>query len=379
MAYPMESATPLVIADRSDERDLAVPAGVLPLSGADRPATGAAAAVVRSVLDEQLLDELVAGMRGEGVRLSGPGGFLTEMLKAVLERGLQAELTQHLGYDKHDPAGNGSGNSRNGSTPKTVLTEVGPVPLDVPRDRAGTFTPTLVPKGERRLGGLSDIIISLYAGAMFEDAALAVGAAVVPAGVGNAELQVHLAATVGVNGYVGLPSYLKLLIDTARTLNLPFPVRRALVTAEPLPDALREGEQTNTQEEEIHQSQATPHRLKIKVAAALDLTHMTGWLGDSADQPVMCSSACQVLAQSYVAVGGVAGRDLSDCDDFAVGSDGDVEDVVEAAGEVGGDGAAGAKPAIEGAVAVEPSEREVAGNREFEVCGSGGDNLAVAL
>ena len=88
------------------------------------------------------------------------------MLKAVLERGLQSELTEHLGYGKHDPAGVGSGNSRNGSTPKTVLTEVGPVALDIPRDRAGTFTPTLVPKGERRLGGLSDIIISLYAGGM---------------------------------------------------------------------------------------------------------------------------------------------------------------------------------------------------------------------
>jgi hypothetical protein len=77
------------------------------------------------------------------------------------------------------------------------------------------------------------------AGAMFEEAVLAVGATVVPAGVGNAELQVQLAATVGVDGFVGLPSYLKLLIDTARKLDLPFPVRRALVTAEPLPDTLR--------------------------------------------------------------------------------------------------------------------------------------------
>jgi phenylacetate-CoA ligase len=98
----------------------------------------------------------------------------------------------------------------------------------------------------RALGiGLGDTVRNCFsyhlspAGAMFEDAALAVGAAVVPAGVGNAELQVQLAAAVGVNGYVGLPSYLKVLIDTARTLNLPFPVRRALVTAEPLPDALR--------------------------------------------------------------------------------------------------------------------------------------------
>jgi putative transposase len=150
--------------DRSDGENGA-PAGFLPLSGVDRPG-GDAAAAVRAVLDDQMLDDLVSRMRGDGVRLSGPGGFLTEMLKAVLERGLQTELTEHLGYDKHDPVGHGSGNSRNGSTPKTVLTEVGPVALDIPRDRAGTFTPTLVPKGERRLGGLSDIIISLYAGGM---------------------------------------------------------------------------------------------------------------------------------------------------------------------------------------------------------------------
>jgi putative transposase len=99
------------------------------------------------------LDQMLARVRAEGLRLTGPGGFLTEMVKAVLERGLQAELTEHLGYGRDDPAGRGSGNSRNGTTPKTVLTEVGPVRLDVPRDRAGTFTPALVPKGERRLGG----------------------------------------------------------------------------------------------------------------------------------------------------------------------------------------------------------------------------------
>jgi putative transposase len=161
MAYPMGPGPGSAPTDVDDA--VVVPTVRLPLS---EGSPGDAAAVLRSVLDDAVLDQLVAGMRREGMRLSGPGGFLTEMLKAVLERGLQTELTEHLGYDKHDPAGYGTGNSRNGSTPKTVLTEVGPVPLDIPRDRAGTFTPRLVPKGERRLGGLSDIIISLYAGGM---------------------------------------------------------------------------------------------------------------------------------------------------------------------------------------------------------------------
>jgi putative transposase len=116
--------------------------------------------------DDAWLDELVNRADEGGVQLTGPGGFLPEMIKAVLERGLAAELTGHLGYEVGDPAGRGSPNSRNGSTPKTVQTEVGAVPLDVPRDRQSTFEPRLVPKGERRLGGLDDMIISLYAGGM---------------------------------------------------------------------------------------------------------------------------------------------------------------------------------------------------------------------
>ena len=161
MSYPMGSSA--VISDVDDR--VTGQLARLPLSDVG-DFSGDAAASVRSVLDDELLDQMVSRMRDDGVRLTGPGGFLTELLKAVLERGLAAELTEHLGYDKHDPAGHLSGNSRNGTTPKTVLTEVGPVALDIPRDRAGTFTPTLVPKGERRMGGLSDIIISLYAGGM---------------------------------------------------------------------------------------------------------------------------------------------------------------------------------------------------------------------
>jgi putative transposase len=116
--------------------------------------------------DDGWLDELIERADDGGVALTGEGGFLPELVKAVLERGLAAELSGHLGYEKGDRAGYGSPNSRNGSTPKTVQSEVGPLPLEVPRDRNSSFEPRLVPKGERRLRGLDDVIISLYAGGM---------------------------------------------------------------------------------------------------------------------------------------------------------------------------------------------------------------------
>ena len=120
----------------------------------------------RELFGEDLLDRLMAATDERGVALTGEGGFLPEMIKAVLERGMEAELTSHLGYGRGDPAGRGSGNSRNGTTPKTVATEVGDIGLDQPRDRNSTFASQLVPKGARRLGGLEDMIISLYAGGM---------------------------------------------------------------------------------------------------------------------------------------------------------------------------------------------------------------------
>lgn len=85
------------------------------------------------------------------------------MNKAVLERALGGELDDHLGYVKCDPAGNGSGNSRNGSHEKTVTTASGQARISVPRDRNSTFQPVLVPKGRRRLGQVDDMILSLYA------------------------------------------------------------------------------------------------------------------------------------------------------------------------------------------------------------------------
>src|SRR5947209_7437698 len=111
-------------------------------------------------------DELVARARAEGVELTGQNGLLTALVRQVLQTGLEVELTDHLGYEAHDPAGRGSGNSRNGSYPKTVSTDVGPVELRVPRDRNASFDPVTVPKGQRRLEGLSGNVISLYAKGM---------------------------------------------------------------------------------------------------------------------------------------------------------------------------------------------------------------------
>ena len=93
--------------------------------------------------------------------------MLGELVRAVLERALEAELTAHLGYERHERAGHNSGNSRNGAISKKVQTGIGPVGLGVPRDRAGTFEPVLIPKRSGRVsGGLDDMIISLYAHGM---------------------------------------------------------------------------------------------------------------------------------------------------------------------------------------------------------------------
>jgi hypothetical protein len=112
------------------------------------------------------LDELFAKIDSGEIELTGDGGFIPGLIKATLERGLQAELTSHLGYEKGAPEASAVANSRNGMTPKTVATQTGEVVLAIPRDRDGTFTPVLVPKGSRRLSGLDEMIISLYAGGM---------------------------------------------------------------------------------------------------------------------------------------------------------------------------------------------------------------------
>lgn len=146
------------------------------------PGPVSAREAVREMTEAGLFDSLFARIDQGSLRLTGEGGFVPEMIKAVLERGLQVELADHLGYEKGDPAGRGSPNSRNGSTAKTVRTEVGPVELNTPRDRAGTFEPRLVPKGARTVDdGLSQMIISLYAG-----------------GMTVRDIEHHLARTIGV-------------------------------------------------------------------------------------------------------------------------------------------------------------------------------------
>ena len=115
-------------------------------------------------IDQQrLAEELVEQARAEGVELVGQGGLLTRLTKSVLETALEAEMTEHLGYDKHDPMGRNGGNSRNGTRTKTVVTEIGPVDIEVPRDRDGSFAPAIVRKRQRRLDGVDEIVLSLSA------------------------------------------------------------------------------------------------------------------------------------------------------------------------------------------------------------------------
>jgi len=122
-----------------------------------KPATGL------DGLDEQLVAQLVSRAKASGLQLTGVGGVLAQLTKRLIESALEGEITDHLGYDKHDPAGRGTGNSRNGTRSKTVLTDIGPVEIDVPRDRDASFEPKIVAKRQKRLGGVDEMVISLAA------------------------------------------------------------------------------------------------------------------------------------------------------------------------------------------------------------------------
>jgi putative transposase len=129
---------------------------------------------------EQLARQLVERARSQGLDLTGPDGLLRRVTKLVLEGALEGELTDHLGYGKHEPAGKDGGNSRNGKRAKTVLTDVGPVQIEVPRDRDGSFEPRIVRKRQRRLSGVEDLVVSLVA-----------------KGLTTGEVQAHLAEIYG--------------------------------------------------------------------------------------------------------------------------------------------------------------------------------------
>lgn len=130
------------------------------------PGSGVEAAAARRLadaLDPSAIDALLADAKAAGTSIDGVEGLLNQMTQAVLERALLSETTHHLGYDRDDPAGAGTGNSRNGSSRKTVSTTSGPVTITVPRDRNGEFEPRIVPKRSRRVGQIDEIVLSCYA------------------------------------------------------------------------------------------------------------------------------------------------------------------------------------------------------------------------
>jgi putative transposase len=158
-----------------------------PVGRAEQPAGGPPAAAagvpaeVRGLLSDELVDELLAGARTEQ-EIVGQGGVLAQLTKRLVERALQAELSEHLGYEPHrEPAG-GAGNTRNGSTGKTLQTEHGPIRVETPRDRNGSFEPQLVRKGQRRFQGFDDKILALYA-----------------RGMSTRDIEAHLAELYGVS------------------------------------------------------------------------------------------------------------------------------------------------------------------------------------
>jgi putative transposase len=120
---------------------------------------------LRERLLDGMIDELIAGKRGER-EILGQDGVLGEVTRRMVQRALEEELTEHLGYPAGQAPPGGVGNSRNGGTPKTLLTDQGPVGIDTPRDRKSRFEPQLVKKGQRRLAGLDEKIVALYAGGM---------------------------------------------------------------------------------------------------------------------------------------------------------------------------------------------------------------------
>ena len=154
-----------------------------PVGRAEQPAGGAPLELpqaLRQQLSDEVVDQLLAGARTEE-EIVGPGGVLAQLTKRLVERALSAELTEHLGYEPHQEPPGGVGNTRNGSMPKTLQTEQGPVEIRTPRDRRGSFEPQLVRKGQRRFEGFDDKILALYS-----------------RGLSTRDIEAHLAEMYGV-------------------------------------------------------------------------------------------------------------------------------------------------------------------------------------
>src|SRR5215210_6828399 len=131
-------------------------------------------------LSDEVIDELLAGARTEE-EIVGPGGLLARLTKRLVERAMEVELTDHLGYEPHAEPPGGTGNTRNGSTPKTLITEHGSVGIDTPRDRDGSFAPKIVKKRQRRFVGFDEKILALYS-----------------RGLSTRDIEAHLAEIYGV-------------------------------------------------------------------------------------------------------------------------------------------------------------------------------------
>src|SRR4051795_8829977 len=131
-------------------------------------------------ISDEVIDELLAGASTEE-EIAGPGGLLAELTKRLVERAMEVELTDHLGYEAHCEPPGGTGNQRNGTTPKTLITEHGKVAIDAPRDRDGSFAPKIVAKRQRRFVGFDEKILALYS-----------------RGLSVRDIQAHLAEIYGV-------------------------------------------------------------------------------------------------------------------------------------------------------------------------------------
>jgi putative transposase len=164
----MSTTIPSRLDETPEQSDSAGVARSEPVGRAERRAGAARrsgppelAEQVKALLPDGVIDELLAGARTEE-EIAGPGGLLSELTRRLVERAMEVELTDHLGYEPHQEPPGGTGNTRNGSTPKTLITEQGEVRIDTPRDRAGTFEPQIVRKRQRRFEGFDDKILALY-------------------------------------------------------------------------------------------------------------------------------------------------------------------------------------------------------------------------